>query len=282
MFRSLIFSACLIGVVLGLTLTAIQSLGVTPILLSAEQFEVAEQPAADHHAAETAESHHHDHGAQSAHHHDEPAAPGHHETVAAPEAGGHHHDENAWSPADGTERMLFTALSNVLAGIGFSAILLVLMNVLRERGYLKPTPLTGLTFGVVGFLAIFVAPSIGLPPEIPGMTAAALESRQYWWLFTVVAAAVGLGLLFLASRWRKLFGLPFLVVPYLWIPAHPAGPRFANTDPAAVSALTELHQQFIWASGLSNLAFWLLAGILCALAVKRLSGKSYGHADASA
>lgn len=273
MFRSLIFSACLIGVVLGLTLTAIQSFGVTPILLSAEQFEVAETPAADHHATQATDE---------THHHAADAAPHHHDAAEAPEAGGHHHDESAWAPADGAERVLFTALSNVLAGIGFSAILLVLMNVLRERGYLKPTPLTGLAFGIAAFLAVFVAPSIGLPPEIPGMTAAALESRQYWWLFTVVAATVGLGFLFLASRWRKLFGLPFLVVPYLWIPAHPAGPRFANTDPAAVSALTELHEQFIWASGLSNLAFWLLAGVLCALAVKRLAGKSYGHVDASA
>ncbi len=244
MFRSLVLSACLIGVVLGLTMTAMQAVGVTPILLAAEQYEVSDDPhasAGGHHA--------HEHHGQA----------------------GHHHDEAAWAPADGAERLFYTTLSNIFAGIGFSAILLVVMNQLRERGRLVPTAGRGLLVGGLCYLAVFVAPSLGLPPEIPGTAAAALESRQLWWLATVVMAAAGLGLLILARGWRRGLGLPLLWVPYAWVPAH-EGPLFSHPEPQAVVALTELHHAFIWASGLTNLAFWLLAGLLCAIALKRLNG----------
>jgi hypothetical protein len=33
------------------------------------------------------------------------------------------------------------------------------------------------------------APAIGLPPELPGIEAAALQSRQLWWVATAVATA---------------------------------------------------------------------------------------------
>lgn len=249
MFRSLVLCACLIGVVLGLTMTAMQAVGVTPILLAAEQYEVSDDPHA------SAEGHH-------AHEHDGQA--------------GHHHDEEAWAPADGAERLFYTAVSNMFAGIGFSAILLVVMNQLRERGRLVLTAGRGLMVGGLCYLVVFMAPSLGLPPEIPGAAAAALESRQLWWLATVAMAAAGLGLLILARGWKRGLGLPLLLAPYAWVPAHD-GPLFSHPDPQAVVALTELHHAFIWASGLTNLAFWLLAGLLCAIALKRLTGTVGGH-----
>lgn len=249
MFRSLVLCACLIGVVLGLTMTAMQAVGVTPILLAAEQYEVSDDPQA--------------------------SAGGHHDHEHAGPAG-HPHDEEAWAPADGAERLFYTAVSNMFAGIGFSAILLVVMNQLRERGRLVLTPGRGLMVGGLCYLVVFVAPSLGLPPEIPGAAAAALESRQLWWLATVAMTAAGLGLLILARGWKRGLGLPLLLAPYAWVPA-PEGPLFSNPDPQAVVALTELHHEFIWASGLTNLAFWLLAGLLCAIALKRLTGTVGGH-----
>ncbi|TBW50345.1 hypothetical protein EZI54_18355 [Marinobacter halodurans] len=243
MFRSLILSACLVGVALGLAMTAFQAVGTSPIILAAEQYESPE-PVVHHtdHAS-------HDHGEQ---------------------AGGHQHGDDAWAPADGAERLFFTTISNVFAGIGFAAILLVLMNQLRERGRIAPKAHQGLLLGALGFLAVFVAPSIGLPPEIPGASAAALELRQSWWVVTVACAATGLGVLFLATGWKRLLGVPLLIAPQFFVPSH-EGAVFANPDPEAVLALTELHHRFIWASGLANLGFWLLAGVLCALVLKRLS-----------
>jgi cobalt transporter subunit CbtA len=245
MFRSLVLGACLIGAILGITMTALQAVGVTPILLAAEQYEVGDDP------HPTAIDGSHEQGGQA----------------------GHHHDDIAWAPADGAERLVYTAVSNVGAGIGFAAILLVLMNQLSQRGRLRLTPVRGLLVGALCYLAVFVAPSLGLPPEIPGASAAALEARQLWWLATVASAAAGLGLLALAPGWTRWLGLPLLLAPYTWVPTH-QGPLFLNPDPQAVAALTALHHEFIWASGLSNLAFWLLAGLLCALVLKRLAGTS--------
>lgn len=252
MFRSLILSACLIGVVLGFTTTAVQQLGVAPIILAAEQYEGAEEPAAADHAHEAAGESEHDH-----------------------EATAGHHGGETWAPDNGAERIFYSTISNVLAGIGFSAVLLVLMNQLRERGYVRLTPARGILCGAVSYLAIFLLPAFGLPPEVPGAAAAQLESRQVWWLFTAVMAAVGLGLLFLAPNWKKLLGLPLLVVPYFFVPVH-EGAMFSNPDPAAVEALENLHHEFIWASGLTNLVFWLLAGLLCAIALKRLTKNQQG------
>lgn len=254
MFRSLILGACLVGLILGLAMTAFEALGTSPIILAAEQYETAE-PVAHHHDHAD-----HDHG----------------------ESAGHHHGDNAWAPADGAERLFYTTVSNICAGIGFAAILLVLMNQLRERGRITPKVQQGLLLGALGYLAVFIAPSIGLPPEIPGASAAALELRQTWWIFTVVLAAAGLGALFLATGWKRLLGVPLLIAPQFFVPAHD-GPMFANPDPEAVLALTELHHRFIWASGLANLGFWLLAGVLCALVLKRLADKGrLGHVNAAA
>jgi cobalt transporter subunit CbtA len=244
MFRSLILSACMIGVILGLVVTAVQAVGVTPILLDSEQYEMAEAPAAPHRHSEQADHHH------------ESTAEDHHGA--------------GWAPADGAERTFYTAISNIFAGIGFAAVMLVVMAQLREWGKLTLTPSRGLLLGSVGYLAIFVAPSVGFPPEIPGMASAPLEGRQLWWVFTVLMALSGFGWLFLAKGWLKLVGLPFLVAPYLLMPAHPEGPLFSHPDPSAVAALGRLHQKFIWASGITNLIFWLLAGLLCAFAVKSL------------
>ena len=239
MFRSLIFGACLVGVVAGLLLTAAQSMGVTPILLSAEQFEIREPAMAS-------------------------AGHGHAEEA-------HGHDGSAWAPDGGYERLFFTGLSNVLAAIGFAAILLVFMNQLRAHGRITLTPAHGLLVGLLAYLAVFLAPAIGLPPEIPGTVSAAVESRQTWWIATVALVAVGLGMLWLARGWKKALGLPLLALPYLFVPAHPEGPLFEHPDETAVSALKALHHEFIWVSAATNLFFWLVVGLLCALVLKRVT-----------
>ncbi|WP_456490388.1 CbtA family protein [Marinobacter nauticus] len=243
MFRSLIFGACLIGVITGLLLTAVQSVGVTPTLLAAEQFESSEAP------AEVAHTHHnHTHGEG--------------------ESADHHHDPDVWAPEEGTERWLYTALSNVLAAIGFSAIMLVVMNQLYVRGRLRLTPAHGLFIGACSYLVVFVAPAIGLPPEIPGTASPALMSRQLWWVFAVLSVAIGLGVLFLARRWKKVLAFPLLVLPYGFVPVH-TGPLFENPDATVVASLMALHSDFIWISAITNLFFWLSVGLLCALILQR-------------
>ena len=257
MFRSLILGACVVGVITGLLLTAVQSVGVTPTLLAAEQFENSEASAADTHA---------EHG---------------HAHPEGESAGGHHH-AGGWAPEDGVERWLYTALSNVLAAIGFSAVMLVLMTQLYVRDRLQLTPAQGLFLGVCGYVVVFVAPAIGLPPEIPGSSSPALMSRQLWWTFAVLAVAVGLGVLLLARHWKKLLGLPLLILPYAFVPVH-VGPLFENSNPSVVAALMALHTDFIWISAFTNLVFWLSLGLLCALILHRFFKTSQsGNAQTAA
>ncbi|WP_165855202.1 CbtA family protein [Marinobacter sp. JSM 1782161] len=249
MFRSLILSACVIGVVAGLAMTAFQSFGVTPIILAAEQYEVSEPAEPESAHPHEAAGHTHEHGQAGDH---------------------HHHGGDEWAPADGFERTFYSAVSNICAGIGFAALLLVVMNQLRERGRMTPNASRGLLLGALGFVAVFMAPSLGLPPEVPGASAAALESRQLWWVATVLLTVAGLGILFLAGGWQRILGVPLLLVTHFFVPTH-EGPMFSHPDPDAVTALNELHHQFIWATGLSNLAFWLLIGVLCAVTLNYLS-----------
>lgn len=247
-FRNLIFCACLVGLVSGLVLTAVQALGVTPIIVAAEAFEVAEEPAS---------------GGQG-HHRDEAGAGDH-----PHEADAHRHGAG-WVPRDGGERTFYSALSNVLAGVGFAAVLLALISQFQGLGWVRRVSAArGVAWGLAGFAVVFLVPAVGLPPEIPGVTAAPLEQRQLWWLLTVVASGTGLGVIALAPNRFKILGVLPLAVPFLIGAPHPAGPEFSHPDAQAVAALTELHHRFILASGASNLVFWLVTGVLCAVLFQR-------------
>lgn len=245
-FRNLIFSACLVGLVAGLVLTAAQALGVTPIILAAEEYEVAEES-----VAATAEIHSHGEDATSP----------------------HHDSGEPWAPDDGTERTGYSALSNVLAGIGFAAVVLAVMSQMQSLGVTRITPVKGLLWGLAGFLTVFVSPGLGLPPEIPGVEAAALDSRQSWWLLAVIGSGAGLGLLAFAPNRFKVVGVIAIVVPHWVVRApHHEGPAFSHPDPNAVATLTDLHQSFVLASGITNLVFWLMTGWLCALLLNQFVG----------
>jgi len=251
LFRRIIFSAIFIGILAGLIFTAVQSFSISPIIFAAEKFEIsAPEP--------VVQAHHHEAGANA-----------------------HHHDAEAWGPEDGTERALYTMLSNVLAGIGFSAVLLALMSQLQIQGITKLSLIKGFAWGLAGFIAFFAIPGIGLPPEIPGIEAPPLENRQSWWLLAVIASGVGLAILAFAKGFLKLVGLFFIALPYLVGAPHSSGPEFAHPDAAAVATLIDLHHQFIVASGISNLLFWLVIGGLSAWVLNRkiLTGQlDSGHA----
>lgn len=245
-FRNLIFSACLVGLAAGLVLTVAQALGVTPIILAAEEYEVVGESA-------TAVAVVHSHS----------------EDAASPD----HESGESWAPEDGAERTGYSALSNVLAGIGFAVVVLAIMSQVQSLGVTRITPAKGLLWGLAGFLAVFVSPGLGLPPEIPGVEAAALDSRQSWWLLAVIGSCAGLGLLAFAPLRFKVVGVVAMVVPHLVVRApHHEGPAFSHPDPNAVATLTELHQSFVIASGVANLVFWLITGWLCALLLNRFVG----------
>ena len=112
-FRNVVFIAAIAGLLASLVMAAMQSFSTDPLILKAETYENAAEPA-------------HDHGAPAA----DATAPAASEPAPAPSkaapaaaAHDHEHDEEAWAPADGFERFAFNFLANIISGFGFALIL---------------------------------------------------------------------------------------------------------------------------------------------------------------
>jgi cobalt transporter subunit CbtA len=170
------------------------------------------------------------------------------QAAAHADAGHSHEGEEAWAPEDGVERIGLTAVANVLAGVGF-ALLLAAAFAVRGGANWR----TGLLWGAAGFLTFTLAPSIGLPPEVPGAEAAALGDRQVWWILTVAATGVGLALLLLGRRvWAAVAGIALIVVPHILGAPQPA--EHGGSAPAWLA------HEFVVAALITSLLFWLVLG----------------------
>lgn len=247
LFRQIVFYSLLMGVVAGAVLTAVQTFQVVPIILGAEVYEAVAEPSLAPFKAESGHSH----------------------EIAAGTG------EEAWAPADGMERTVFTLLSNVLTAMGFALLVLVAMMAtrkLRRNGADVLDWRYGLIWGVAGYVVFWLAPALGLPPEIPLASAAPLEHRQLWWVFAVLCTAVGLaGLAFGESPWRWAMVL-LLLVPHLVGAPHHEGALFAEQPPEAAAALESLARQFIGASAIANAALWIVLGVVGSWALRRMVG----------
>lgn len=192
-------AALLAGVVAGLVVAIVQAVAVTPLILEAETYEVA----------------------GTAHHHDGAETGG----TGVPDAGA------SWAPADGVERFAYSALTDVLTGVGFALVLSAAMT-------LRGGPMTvrdGVHWGGAGFLCFALLPALGLPPEVPGTEAAALAGRQTWWIGTAIGSAGGLALLAFGRGWvLKATGVAVLLVPHLI--GSPQPDQFGSTAPAELAA----------------------------------------------
>lgn len=162
------------------------------------------------------------------------------------------HHTHDWQPEDGWQRVGFTVLFNILSGFGFALMLSAAMYWQGAQGYLK-----GLAWAAAGYLVFFAAPSLGLPPELPGTDSAALQSRQAWWIVTAVATAIGLFSLCLSkNRAWQVAGVIVLALPHILGAPHP--------EVAQATAPAALQQRFVQMSALSNGLFWLSIGAFVA------------------
>ena len=217
MITRLLLAAIAAGLIAGALISVLQVVKVTPLILAAEVYEA---PAGDMPA--------------HAHSQGESAGDG----------------RAAWAPEDGIERLAFTVLTNIVTGAGFG---LLLAAAIAFRG-LRTTWREGVIWGIGGYLAFSLLPSLGLPPELPGMAAGDLGARQTWWL-TAVSAAAGLALIAFASNWAlRALGLIVLLIPHA-IGAPPPY-DFTNDVPA------EMVAQFVTASLVTTALFWAVLGAL--------------------
>lgn len=174
----------------------------------------------------------------------------------APEGGG-------WEPAPGAERIAYRVVTDVIAGVGFAMILsgaFALYGLAGGRVDFR----RGLLWGLGGYAVFSLAPALGLPPELPGMEAAALGARQAWWLGTVAATGGGLLLLVFGTRLPlRMAGVALLLLPHLIGAPHPA--QEGGTVPP------DLVSSFAAASLLSAASFWLVLGGVGGSVYRRLS-----------
>ncbi|MBM7049275.1 MULTISPECIES: CbtA family protein [Rhizobium] len=227
LFRSIVFTAVLTGVIVGAAVSIIQFAGTSQLIAKAEVYEKAgEAEEAPAMVSPMAGAHVHD--------------------------AGHDHDEGGWEPSDGFERMAFTVAANMLTAIGYA---LVLCGLIAIRG--KPvTWREGLFWGLAGFACVMIAPMLGLPPELPGTPSAPLEDRQLWWIGTALATATGIALIAFQRRpWAAVVAIAVIAAPHLiGAPVAPEG-----KDALAPEAL---EHQFVAAAVMTSLLFWALLGSL--------------------
>jgi cobalt transporter subunit CbtA len=237
-FRAIVFSAVVAGLAAGLAITLIQQFGTVPLILKAELYEKAPV-------------HHHDAEAG--------AVPAGQAAAADHDHSAHEHSAEAWEPRDGLERNAYTAGANVLTAIGFA---LILASLFAIRGGEASGPVhwhTGLVWGLAGFAVFTLSPGLGLPPELPGVPAAPLLSRQIWWGLAALASAAGLSLIFLrATAPAAIAGLVLIILPHLV-----GAPELENVE---TNVPTALSHQFVVAVTLTSLVFWALLGGLTGVA----------------
>lgn len=225
-FKTIVSAAIAAGVVAGFLLTVIQQFGVAPILVEAELYE---------HAGTIVPSAGHERNAQ-----------------------GHQH--TGLQPEDGLERTMLSAGSNIGLAVGFALLLAAMMSLSdRAIGWRR-----GLLWGLAGYVVFFIAPALGMPPEVPGTEAAGLTERQLWWLLTVLCTAAGLSLLAFGRTWTLTVpGVLLLLVPHLI--GAPQPQIYSSTAP------TELADSFVRATVLTNFVFWLALGGLVGLFYRKLA-----------
>src|SRR6185312_15325258 len=202
-FRSIVFSATLAGLIVGVVISVAQFFGTVPLIQQSEVYErkaATGTPAAQQQAG-TAQDH------DKAHSH-----------------------ESEWEPEEGFQRNAFTVAANVLTAIGF-ALLLTGIYAIQGR---QIAWREGLLWGLAGFVVFTAAPGLGLPPELPGMPVAPLTARQTWWIATAAATAGGLWLLvFRPAAWAAVLGLAIIALPHLI--GAPLAPESHSDVPHALS-----------------------------------------------
>ena len=195
------------------------------------------------------------------------------ETYEKPAARGMapHEHTTAWEPQNGAERTVYTLLADILTGIGFALLLNAGLTLRGSAAGWRQ----GFLWGLAGFGTFTIAPSLGLPPQLPGSETAPLLDRQLWWLGTVAATGIALALIAFTTRlhWAILAAC-LIVLPHI------VGAPEPDERVAAVPA--DLAHHFVVAATIVNFLFWLILGASTGYFHERLQPRLDGAARAAA
>lgn len=177
MAKNLFVSAICAGIVAGLTAALLQFIFVIPVLLEGELFES---------------------GARL-----------HFGSNGSPQS-------DSGSPGLGSDwgRHSMTVAFNIITYTGYGLLLAAMISYAALKGCIT-TSRQGVIWGLCGFIAVQLAPAIGLPPELPGTIAAEVGPRQMWWLGTVMATAAGIGVIAFGRSYLPIGGIAIMLVPHL-------------------------------------------------------------------
>lgn len=111
----------------------------------------------------------------------------------------------AGTPALGWDlaRHLGTVGFDVIAFVSYGLVITGLMALAAGMGH-KVDARKGAVWGLAGFVALMLAPSFGMAPELPGTITAELIPRQIWWASTVLATGLALWLFAFGKGWGML------------------------------------------------------------------------------
>ena len=217
MFKNIFVSAVVCGAIAGLLATAMQMLLVTPLLMEAELFETGQST--------------------------------HFIIDGSPESPMKH--VNIW---EDPYRHLMTLFFNLVTFTGFGFILIAAMALFQKRGF-SLSKAEGIVAGVSGFIVFQLAPSVGLPPELPGTISVAVGLKQAWWIITILSTTVGILLLFL-GKYKVVSGagIIFIIIPHLI--GHPKLETYFGVAPP------ELAAEFASRALAVSLIAWIILGVI--------------------
>ena len=224
MVKNLFVSAICAGIVAGLIAALLQFIFVIPVLLEGELFET---------------------GARL-----------HFGNDGSPQS-----DRGVPGLGDDWGRHSMTVAFNIITYTGYGLILAAMISYAALKGSFTPSR-QGITWGLCGFIAVQLAPAIGLPPELPGTLAAEIGPRQMWWLGTIVATAIGMGLIAFGRSYLPLCGIAIILIPHLVGAPH--------LDACFGVAPPELAAEFATLSLGTSAAGWAVLGYVVAKSLRRL------------
>jgi cobalt transporter subunit CbtA len=232
--RQLFLVAVLSGTIAGLTSWVAHMAGTTPLILEAEIYEHTEGTEVMAAESATTEGETHDHGAIG-----------------------------AFAPRDGWERNLYTLGADVLTGIGFGMAMVAGFALFGRGVDLRQ----GLLWGAAGFAAFALAPSLGLPPQLPGGAEAPLGDRQIWWVLTAISTLLGIAAI-AKGRNVKGWALGALLIAMPHVVGAPEAAERAQGAPEA------LRSAFVWVAIATALVFWLALGAIAGASYKRFGPRA--------
>ncbi|MGR3662535.1 MAG: CbtA family protein [Paracoccaceae bacterium] len=235
MTKILVSSALFAGIAAGLIAALLQFWLVTPLLLEGEEYETGNK---SHFAGVAMTANTHDHDAHS------------HDAVEVETTG----EEAAEEPENMLVRHAKTFAVNLITFTGFGLILVAGFAFAARFGH-TVTLQTGMIWGLLGFIALQLAPAAGLAPELPGTPAADVVARQYWWFSTVIASVIALAMIAFGKALPFVIaGIILLLVPHLI--GAPELPFFAGVAPPELSALFVARTLFV-----AMIAWVVLGGV---------------------